>query len=65
MIAAITGQSRDLEESVRMKLTSFRRKDQMHLIDLIDVGLIDADWPGRFGDGLGARLQELLDDPEG
>ena len=55
----------DLEALVRMKLTSFRRKDQMHLIDLIDVGLIDADWPGKFRDELGERLQELLDNPEG
>ena len=31
-----------------MKLTSFRRKDQMHLLDLIEVGLIDADWRQRF-----------------
>ena len=26
---------------IRMKLTSFRLKDQVHLLDLIDVGLID------------------------
>ncbi|MCH8047288.1 MAG: nucleotidyltransferase family protein [Planctomycetes bacterium] len=55
----------DLEALVRMKLTSFRRKDQMHLIDLIDVGLIDADWPGKFTADLAGRLQELLDNPEG
>ncbi len=54
-----------LESLVRMKLTSFRRKDQMHLLDLIDVGLIDASWPERFPPELAARLQELLDDPEG
>ena len=54
-----------LEPLVRMKLTSFRRKDQMHLIDLIDVGLIDAGWPARFPPELAARLQELLDNPEG
>ncbi len=55
----------DLEALVRMKLTSFHRKDQMHLIDLIDVGLIDADWPGKFTADLAGRLQELLDNPEG
>lgn len=55
----------DLEALVRMKLTSFRRKDQMHLIDLIDVGLIDPDWPGKFTSELAERLQELLDNPEG
>ncbi|MEN6450907.1 MAG: nucleotidyltransferase family protein [Thermoguttaceae bacterium] len=54
-----------LESLVRMKLTSFRRKDQMHLLDLIDVGLIDATWLGRLRPELAARLQELLDNPEG
>ncbi len=49
---------------VRMKLTSFRRKDQVHLLDLIGVGLIDADWPSRFPPPLAARLQELLDNPD-
>lgn len=50
---------------VRMKLISNRRKDQVHLLDLIGVGLIDATWPARFPPPLGDRLQELLDDPEG
>jgi hypothetical protein len=54
-----------LEALVRMKLTSFRRKDQVHLLDLIDVGLIDAGWPSRFHPELASRLQELLDSPEG
>src|SRR5438093_4449315 len=31
-----------LEALVRMKLTSFRIKDRMHLLDLIDVGLVDS-----------------------
>jgi hypothetical protein len=50
---------------VRMKLTSYRRKDQVHLLDLIGVGLIDATWPARFPQPLGDRLQQLLDDPNG
>jgi hypothetical protein len=54
-----------LEALVRMKLTSFRRKDQVHIQDLISVGLIDASWPARFPPALAARLQELLDDPNG
>lgn len=54
-----------LEPLVRMKLTSFRRKDQVHLQDLIGVGLIDATWPARFSSPLDARLRELLADPEG
>jgi hypothetical protein len=54
-----------LESLVRMKLTSFRRKDQMHLLDILEVGLIDATWPTRFPPELAARLQELIDHPEG
>ncbi len=54
-----------LEALVRMKLTAFRRKDQMHLLDMIDVELLDGTWPARFPPNLAARLQELLDNPEG
>jgi len=50
---------------VQMKLTSFRLKDRVHLLDLIGVGQIDATWPARFPPVLGARLQELLDNPNG
>jgi hypothetical protein len=54
-----------LEALVRMKLTSFRRKDQMHLLDMIDVELIDQQWTSRLPPSLAERLQELLDNPEG
>jgi len=54
-----------LEALVRMKLTSYRRKDQVHLLDLIDVGLIDAAWPAKYPSELAARLQHLLDTPDG
>ncbi len=54
-----------LQPLVRMKLTSFRDKDRMHLRDLIGVGLIDAEWPSRFPPELGAKLQQLLDNPDG
>jgi hypothetical protein len=54
----------DLGALVRMKLTSFRRKDQVHLLDMLEAGLIDASWVGRLGP-LGPRLQELIDSPEG
>jgi hypothetical protein len=50
---------------VRMKLTSFRDKDRMHLRDLIDVGLIDGSWTAQLPDALACRLQELLDTPDG
>jgi hypothetical protein len=50
---------------VRMKLTSFRLKDRVHLRDMIDVGLVDATWRGRLPSALADRLQQLLDTPEG
>lgn len=53
-----------LEALVRMKLTSFRPKDQMHLIDLSDVGLIDETWCERFDPLLADRLRQLLADTE-
>jgi hypothetical protein len=48
---------------VRMKLTAFRLKDRVHLLDLIGVGLVDQTWPGRLPAELAARLQQLLDNP--
>jgi GrpB-like predicted nucleotidyltransferase (UPF0157 family) len=54
-----------LEPLVRMKLTSYRRKDQVHLLDMIGIGLIDASWPARFPAELAERLQHLLDTPDG
>lgn len=54
-----------LEALVSMKLIANRRKDQVHLLDLIGVGLIDSTWPARFRAPLGERLQQLLDDPNG
>jgi hypothetical protein len=54
-----------LEKLVRMKLTSYRRKDQVHLLDLISVGLVDRSWLSQLPESLHARLIELLDDPDG
>jgi hypothetical protein len=53
------------ERLVKMKLTSFRRKDQVHILDMISIGLIDATWLDRFSPQLRSRLQELLDNPDG
>ena len=50
-----------LEALVRMKLTSFRLKDQVHLIDLLEVELIDESWCGRFPAQLSARLKQLIE----
>lgn len=54
-----------LEALVCMKLTSNRRKDQVHVLDLIGVGLVDESWLEKLPQALIPRLQELLDDPEG
>jgi hypothetical protein len=50
---------------VRIKLTAFRDKDRTHLRDLLEVGLIDATWGTRLPPELAARLQSLIDTPEG
>ena len=54
-----------LEALVRMKLTSNRRKDQVHILDMISIRMIDQSWLGRYSPELQVRLQQLLDDPEG
>jgi hypothetical protein len=54
-----------LESLVKMKLTSYRKKDQVHILDMIDVGLIDETWLPRLPTELASRLKELLDNPEG
>lgn len=50
-----------LESLVRMKLTAFRLKDKVHLLDLRTVGLIDESWSAKLPPVLGQRLQELLE----
>ena len=54
-----------LEPLVKMKLTSFRTKDHMHILDMIDVGLVDESWLLRLPVELSSRLKEILDNPEG
>lgn len=54
-----------LEALVRIKLTAFRDKDRTHLRDLIEVGLVDQSWTAKLAPALAARLQSLLDTPEG
>jgi hypothetical protein len=54
-----------LHALVTMKLTSYRLKDKVHLQDMISVELLDETWPAKFPSELGARLQAILDDPEG
>jgi len=40
-------------------------KDRTHVRDMLSVGLIDASWPARFPPELAARLQHLIDTPDG
>ncbi len=54
-----------LRTLVAMKLNAFRRKDQVHLIDMISLKMIDRTWLDYYPDRLRQRLQELLDDPDG
>jgi len=54
-----------LDALVQMKLNSNRDKDRTHVRDMIGVGLIDGTWPARLPPELAARLQLLLDNPDG
>jgi len=54
-----------LDALVRIKLTAFRDKDRTHLRDLMDVGLIDAQWLAKLPSILADRLRQLLENPEG
>jgi hypothetical protein len=52
-----------LESLVRMKLTSFRLKDQVHIQDLLAAGLITAEIESALPAGLRARLEEVKASP--
>jgi len=54
-----------LDALVRIKLVAFRDKDRTHLRDLMDVGLVDAQWLDRLPTVLADRLRQLLENPEG
>ena len=54
-----------LDHLARLELNNFRDESRTHLRDLIEVGLIGADWIGRLPPALGERLRQLLDTPEG
>jgi len=53
-----------LDALVRMKLTSYRLKDKIHLLDMLDVGLIDESWCNRLPCELAGRLKELAASPD-
>jgi hypothetical protein len=55
----------NLESLIRITLAAFRSEDRVHLCDLIDVGLVDRSRLPKLQPELAARLQTLLDNPEG
>lgn len=55
----------ELEDLVRMKLNSFRDKDKVHIRDFMSVGLVNDSWLPRFSPSLAARLQSVLENPDG
>ena len=50
---------------VQMKLAAFRDKDRTNLRDLIEAGLVDRSRLARVKSELRARLQHLLETPDG
>jgi GrpB-like predicted nucleotidyltransferase (UPF0157 family) len=53
-----------LEALVRMKLTSYRLKDQMHLVDMVSLKLIDESWCDRYPAELAERLRTMVHHPD-
>jgi Uncharacterised nucleotidyltransferase len=53
-----------LESLLLMKLLSNRRKDQVHVQDMIGVRLIDQSWLTKLPPELSERLKHILDTPD-
>ena len=53
------------EKLVKMKLTSYRDKDRVHIRDMISIGLLDESWLEKLSPELQRRLADLLNDPDG
>jgi hypothetical protein len=53
-----------LECLVMMKLMSNRLKDQVHVQDMIGVGLVDQSWLAKLPPDLANRLKLILDTPD-
>lgn len=54
-----------LDALVAVELARHRAVNCMYVRDLIDVGLVDVTWPARLPPELAARLQTILDTPDG
>ncbi|HWL94925.1 MAG TPA: hypothetical protein VNT79_15505 [Phycisphaerae bacterium] len=55
----------DLAELMTLKLIAYRRIDQVHIADLIRVGVIDASFVSQVPAELRPRLEAILADPDG
>jgi len=53
-----------LDALVRMKLNAFRAQDRVHLLDLLEVGLIDESWCDRVPKELAPRLRDVVESRE-
>ncbi len=40
-------------------------EDQVHLLDMISLGMIDELWLWKYPQNLSLRLEELVNDPDG
>ncbi len=54
----------DLTSLIKMKLTAFRRKDQLHLADMIELNMIDSSIESRLPADLVERLTQIRNQPE-
>ena len=54
-----------LASLVKFQLARYRLDDAVDLRDMLDVELVDASWLAKFSPELVARLQHLLDTPDG
>lgn len=50
-----------LQELVQMKLLAFRLRDQMHLVDMLSIGLIDGTWAEEVPLELQPRFRQVLE----
>lgn len=53
------------EGLLQMELNAYHLKNRVHLRDFIEVGLLDATWLPKLIPEHAAKLQELLDNPDG
>jgi hypothetical protein len=54
-----------LDKLVEFQLRRFKLDDKVDIRDMIDAGLVDESWPAKFPPELAARLQHILDTPDG